>query len=210
MVLSLCDTSVALRLFECQSKLKAEGSARLPARTTRVHLLFFLMSKTARSFLPAFTQRERDSLRHTEGIRQTHDRSTRAAGYHQTPSSTSPCAEQGRRTGSLSALRTAQGCCVVASKHFLDCEDWRWELEVPEALAWKPFPRAKGMAWGHLGCSGSTGQCTTICSQATYPEMNSGKVPNPAASNKGKCFCYYASFSLGLIIYVSYQEFFVY
>ena len=40
MVLSLCDTSTVLReLFKGQN-LKAEGSARLPARTAQVHVLF--------------------------------------------------------------------------------------------------------------------------------------------------------------------------
>lgn len=81
-----------------------------------------LMSKTARSFLPAFTQRERDSLRHTEGIRQTYDSSIRAAVYHYRASSTTPRTKQ-ERPGALSALCTAQGWCGVVSKHFLnDCD----------------------------------------------------------------------------------------
>lgn len=74
--------------FKCQRKLKVEGSARLPARTTSVHLLFFLDVQDSKVFLACFSPREQGSLRHTEGISQTHDESITAAVYHYTSFST--------------------------------------------------------------------------------------------------------------------------
>lgn len=115
----ICDTPAILRESFKGQRSEAGGSAKLPARTTWVHLPFLPCCPRQQVFLACLTQEEQDSSGHTKRISQAQDRSIRVAVYHYI-CSPHPLEQNLMRAGTLSAFCTAQSWHVILSKHCLN------------------------------------------------------------------------------------------